>query len=610
MPGNFPRPVNAKWVPQRLSWLYAVFLLLSAVLLIRLVNLSVIQGAYYAQRSASNYLFTRTVDAPRGTIHDRHGVELAFNRPTFAVSVSPGNLTTPTIKASLDHLGELLDADFSEHCQRVANLRPRWRSIRLPRRLTLDQVTPVMEQLYLLPGVSTEQRFQRFYPQHTTLCHVLGHVGKITAPMWTREDRKYQNAGYEKDDEIGISGIEALYEGVLRGQKGLEEVWQSGRGRVIRSRMLHDQATVPGDRLYLTIDLELQHLAETLLLDQKGVILAADPRTGEMLVWASSPGFDLNQPGKIDRPSSQPLINRAIQEHYMPGSTFKIITALAALDAGWDPNRIVTCEHYYRLPYWKPPYKCLGWHGALDLRRALKYSCNVYFYTMANYLYNLDDDAGYRFVETAHRYGFGDVTGVAGELSDMGKPGFREAAGVLPTRRQLRAEPGSILLLAIGQGPIAVTPLQMLMAYVALANEDGELLSPLIVRERRTSDGRIVFKSGKRVRSSVRLPAAHRQVVIEGLRAACCERGGTAYKAGFRPEWDVAGKTSTAEDDRKTHTDAWFIGFAPATRRAELVVLVMIEHGGHGGEVAAPLAVKLFERYFERAGNSRTIAAH
>lgn len=605
MPGNVPRPVNARWATQRLSLFYAVFLLLTAALLVRLVNLGIVRGEYYARLSEENFLRTRVVDAPRGAIFDRDGEILAYNRATFVVSMSPGNLTTATIQTSLDRLAGLLGDDLSGYYQRVVGLRPRWKSRVLRRRLTLDQATAVLEQRYNLPGVAIETRWQRNYPGTSTLCHVLGHVGKIGPRVWPR----YQQAGYEIDDDIGVTGIEAAFEDPLKGVKGREQVWKTSRGRILSSQIL--EPPVPGDPLLLTIDLNLQRLAESLLLGQKGVILAVDPRDGEVLVWASSPGYNLNRPAEIVNPADKPLINRVIQEYYQPGSTFKILTALAALEAGWTPDRRVTCERRFYLPNWKRPFNCLRSHGPVDLVGAFRYSCNIYFYAMADFLYHRDPrDAGYQLVRVARRYGLEDFTGFAIQETRPRTPGFEEETGRLPTPRDLRSERGSLLHLAIGQGRIDVTPLQILMAYAALAN-GGELLVPCLVRKLRNKQNEIVPVSKKKVRRKTALNPdhqQHRRVIVDGLLAAVNEPGGTAHGVGFLPQWRVAGKTSTAQRGGDLKSDAWFVGFAPA-ERPELVVLVMVEHGGHGGKVAAPLAARLFARYFDSNQTRATVAS-
>lgn len=609
MPGNCPRPINASWVLQRLSFFFTVFVLLVAALVIRLVNLGIVHGEDYADSSEKNYLKEGTVDAPRGAVHDRHGEMLAYNRATFEVAVSPHGLTTATIQTSLDRLGRLLGWDLSSRYQTITDLRPRWKSHVISRRLTLDQATAVLEQRFGLPGVSIEPSFQRYYPLGSTLCHVLGHVGKITTSTW---ERRFRNAGYEKDDYVGVTGLEAAYEELLKGQKGRQLVWKTNRGHILGSQIL--DPAVPGAQVFLTIDLRLQLLAESLLVGQKGVILAADPRDGEMLVWASSPGFDLNRPTKLDDPSSRPMINRAIQEYYRPGSTFKIVTGMAALEAGWTPDRRVTCEHRFFLPDWKQPFTCLGWHGSLDMVHAYQQSCNIYFYTMADFLYNRDlQDAGFRLqdvhfrlVRAAHRFGFETPTGVLVRETTDKMAGLAEKPGRLPSLKNLRDERGSVLHMAIGQGRVDVTPLQMLMAYATLAN-GGELLVPRLVQKVRTDQNEEVFLSRKIVRDTIGLNPEHRRVITEGLRAVV-NPGGTAQAAGFLPEWSVAGKTSTAERGGDLESDAWFIGFAPADK-PEIVVLVLIERGGHGGRVAAPLAAKLLGYYFNPTQTPALVAS-
>ena len=596
MPGKLPRPVDANWTLGRLSFFYGAFLLVALALVGRLINLEVMRGQHYAQLSTNNFLLNRTIDAPRGTIHDRHGDVFAFNRATFSVSMSPGTLTSETIRGALLHLGRLLGRNFGVHHKFIVRMRPKWRSYPLMQRLTLDEVTAVLEQRYALPGIAVEPKFQRYYPLGSTLCHILGRVGKITRENWKRPDQKYQQAGYEYDDEIGVTGIELAFEQLLRGQKGLEQVWQSGRGRILNSDIL--EAATPGSRLLLTIDLGLQRRAESLLTGLRGVILAADPRDGEILAWASAPGYDLNRPTDIPNVQDKPKINRAIQEYYQPGSSFKIITAVAALERGWDPKRQVSCGRYFYLPGWGKPFKCLHFHGPADLVMGLQKSCNVQFYTLADFVFRSNPrEAGMHLVHTAERFGFATHSGVGAEESGTQPPRLGEMRGAVPTFEQLKRSRGSLLHLAIGQGLLNVTPLQMLMAYAALAN-GGELLTPRLIKEMRGENDRLVFRSEKKVRWHTGLKPEHRDVILRGLFAAVSERSGTASRAGMLPEWKVAGKTSTAERAGHKQPDAWFIGFAPVDA-PEIVVLVLLEESGHGGAVAAPLAQKMFELYFQ-----------
>jgi len=605
MPGNCFRPINANWAPQRLSFFLSVFLLLAVALVVRLVNLGIVHGEEYAQLSQWNFLRLRTIDAPRGIIEDRNGNILAYNRAMFQVSMTPGNLTTATILTSLDRLGQILGTDLSTQALTVARLRPRWKSQVISRRLTLDAATQVFERRYSLAGVAVDPQFQRYYPYGSTLCHVLGHVGKIPPNLVA----KFRQAGYEPDDQVGVAGLESAFESSLAGQKGQEQVLQTNRGRILDSQVL--QPPTPGGRLTLTIDLRLQQLAESLLLGQRGVILALDPRNGEMLVWASSPGYDPNRPADIDNPTSKPWVNRAIQEYYRPGSSFKIITAVAALEAGWNPAQMVNCEHSFKLPNWNVPFLCLGWHDSLNLVGAFQHSCNIYFYTMANFVYTRDpQEAGYQLVRTAERFGCAGPTEVLVHEAESGGPGLGEKPGRLPTLGNLRAERGSVLHTAIGQGRVDVTALQMILAYAAIAN-GGQLLAPRLVRRVTSEQNEVVFSSERVVRRNVALNPEHRRVIVEGLLAAVNAPGGTAHDAGFLPEWRVAGKTSTAERTAENPPDAWFIGFAPA-EKPELAVLVMIEQGGHGGTVSAPLGAKLFAAYFNsvRTTPPTALASH
>jgi penicillin-binding protein 2 len=380
---------------------------------------------------------------------------------------------------------------------------------------------------------------------------------------------------------VGIAQLEKAYEDELRGENGVETVLRDARGRLQRTFV--EKAAKPGRHVVLTLDLDLQTTAMALLEGRPGVAMLMDLRDGGILAMASWPSFDPDHPFPTPKDIPTSYLNKAIQEHYLPGSTFKLVTATAAMQSGRSPFREVVCKGEFYLPGWDKPFRCEAryGHGPLELADAIKVSCNIYFYTLAR-------DAGPEaLVAMARAYGFGQRTGI-----DL----IGEVPGLLPLRPD-HLQPGSVLHLGIGQGPVAVTPLQLLAAYATFAN-GGESFTPHLLKRVESSTGEVIREYEPRSHDAVAMPSRSRQEIERGLRAVVDSPVGTASDARFPSSWQVAGKTGSAENP-EGGTDAFFVGFAPASH-PEVAFLVLLENAGHGGAEAAPVAKKLLNAYFQK----------
>lgn len=608
----------------RLPFLMVMVLLAFAGFGVRLFQLQILQGEELAGIAEGNYVRLVRLEAPRGEILDREGRVLATTRPAFGVSVMPSDLRTPD--RTFAALGMLLDAEADALSERVGNPRGRRRfqPVRVAGDLPFDYWGRVEAHRFELPGVLTDVRPRRDYVGGELAAHVLGTIGEIQANQL--RERAY--ADYRSGEVIGQSGLEKLLESHLRGRAGGRNVVVDVAGRV--TRVLDERKPAPGGSVTLTLDLDLQRAAEDAFLPEVlgepaklGALVALDPRNGDVLALVSKPSFDPNGfAGGIDGETWQalvndewrPLQNRAIAGQYPPGSVYKAIMAAALLEDGvMRPQERVYCPGYFRLG--RRVYSCWkkGGHGEVDLRRALKESCDVYFYHAGLQL-GVD-----RIADFARSFGLGRRTGF---------PFGDEKAGLVPThawKERRFGEPwqkGETVSISIGQGFDLVTPMQLAVAYAAIAN-GGVVLEPRIVRELVDADGKVIPGKEPVVRGHVDVAPEWLDLIRSALEAVVDEPHGTGGRArvkGVR----VAGKTGTAQVVRLQHTEdleeaeipikyrdhAWFVAFAPV-EAPEIVVVALVEHGGHGGSAAAPVAQRVLARYFEkqREANGETVAA-
>ena len=616
--GAGPDPI----LDERLPLLVALILVVFVTFGVRFFQLQILRGEELKGVAQGNAVRLVRLESPRGDILDREGRVLATTRPAFGVEVMPSDLRRPEVTFAA--LGLLIDGDALALRQRVGNPRGRLRfqSVRLAGDLSFDQLARVESHLYALPGVMTDVQPRRHYVGGDLAAHLLGTIGEIRKDQLTSRDF----ADYRPGEVIGQSGVESLLEPRLRGKAGGRNVVVNVAGRVVE--VLDEVPAVPGGSVRLSLDLDLQQAAEEAFLPSAvgepaklGAAVALDARTGDVLALVSKPSFDPNDfAGGVDAATWRrltgdewrPLQNRAISGQYPPGSSYKPIIAAAVLaEKVALPQERVFCPGSFTLG--RRSYRC--WkkegHGSVDLRDALKKSCDVYFYTMGLRL-GID-----RIAKYAEAFGLGRRSGI---------PLTQEKPGLIPTSQwKLRRfgekwMAGETVSASIGQGYDLATPLQMAVAYAALAN-GGKLLTPRLVLAR-AEGGRMVEEPAAAPAAMVGVSEAELARIVDALTAVVEEPGGTGGRARV-PGVRVGGKTGTAQVVRLDHTKdleeheipiryrdhAWFVSFAPA-ESPEIVVSVLAEHGGHGGSAAAPIAQKILARYFEkqRAAAGETLA--
>jgi penicillin-binding protein 2 len=601
----------------RARFVAVLVLLIFGGFIVRLFHLQVVEGEALRQRSQKNSIRHVELDAPRGEVLDREGRVIATWRPSRALRVIPNDLgDRPRTFAALGQLlgrpGAELDA-LAGPSTGLARFRP----VTLVEDLDWERLARVESHGYALPGIETFGQPRRHYPGGTLAAHLLGTLGEIQAAQLAKE----QYAGYRQGEVIGQTGVEARYESHLRGVFGRRDVVVDAAGREIEK--LRELPPALGGRVVLALDRDLQEEAEAGFRDvaegepqRMGAAVAIDVRTGDVLAMTSYPTYDPNVfSSRIDRGTWRsligdewkPLRNRAIQNHYPPGSTHKAVMAAAALQEGViDVNTRVYCPgHYYfggrRFACWKKEG-----HGSVNVIQALQRSCDVFFYTVGVQL-GID-----RIAKHASSFGLGDVTGI-----DL--PG--EAPGIVPSsewklrRFKEKWYPGETVSAAIGQSYNLYTPLQLAVAYAAIAN-GGRVMKPRLLLRLEDRNGKTVQEFAPEVRERTTVSPENLAIVREGLTAVVESLGGTGARARV-PGVRVAGKTGTVQVvslDRvqglkelqipvRFRDHAWFGAFAPADA-PEIAVSVFVEHGLHGASAAAPIAQRIMAKYFQKRGMS------
>ncbi|MGH2971202.1 MAG: penicillin-binding protein 2 [Gaiellaceae bacterium] len=621
---------------RRVSVLGVAMLVIFAVLLLRLWALQVLAGTKYVDQAAANSFRTVRVQAPRGEILDRNGVPLVTNAPATAILLWPGDLPKVYAKryAELRSLARLTGVPLYEI---AAGIKTRRDANDLVTPVTVRGAAnePMIDYLYehsrQFPGVTTWRTFIRHYPYHSLAAQVLGYVGEISSGE-LKSDAKQ---GYRPGDEIGQSGVESSYDSYLRGVAGSARMHIDAFGR---PRSSLETTTIPkaGNDVRLTIDLKLQEAAEKALqygihlaqankqwYARGGAIVALDPTDGSILAMASSPSYDPSvYAGHVTVPElaaagltpktapakNTPSLNRAVSGLYPPGSTFKPVTALAAMQEHiLSPYAYLPCTGTYSSPQDRSHRTFHNWDPnvdqAMDLPTALAYSCDTYFYRVGNEFYNLPADRGQPMQKWAAMFGLGSQTGV-----DVGP----EAAGLVPTigwRRQHFTsavdklwKPGDSIELSVGQGDLLVTPLQMARLYAALAN-GGKLVTPHVLMDVESPNGSAVPVPATPAPKDVGIDPAALQVVDKGLWEGTHLSFGTSYGVFGKFPVSISGKTGTAQKVVSfpgylgLQNQSWWCGFGPSVN-AKLVVCALIENGGYGGDAAAPAAAQVFASYF------------
>jgi penicillin-binding protein 2 len=587
----------------------------------RLFYLQVIEGDSFYKLTSDNIIKTELLPAVRGEIRDRKGRKLATVRPSYNLYVTPRLLTSENFARLRTVLGMNGDQalDVWERMQGpppgdltpAAAAREKERPVLLAEDISREAMAAI-ETGMDIPGVKIVSVPRRSYPQGALAAHVLGFMNEVSAD----ELRTKKEEGYRPGDLVGRSGIERQWEGYLRGRSGFQKIVVDRRGLPKPDiKELTDgptsRAAVPGNHLVLTLDVDVQRIAERALRNANAAAaVVMDVDTGRVLALVSKPGFDPNEmSGHLSADAQQriltdrfrPLRDKTVSETYFPGSTFKAVSALAALeDRLITPEERTKCHGSYEIG--RRRFRCTKTHLSVALYDAIVQSCNVYFYELGARPGMMD-----RLAKYGADLGLGAPTG-------LGLNG--EEGGFLPTeewyREQKRKNPksegfqvGQALNAVIGQGSTRATLLQMATMYAAIAN-GGKLWLPQIVDHVEAPDGQVLEEFPPRVRRELAVSPENLALVRQALVGVVNEPKGTAFKVRSK-DIEVAGKTGTAQvrgrggDTAGTYesaTHAWFVGFAPASR-PRIAISVLVEHGGHGGDVAAPLAVEIVDNYFE-----------
>jgi len=585
----------------------ALVVLTFLALIGRLVYLQVYLGEAYYQKSTSNFIKERDWPAVRGQIRDRHGKVLVENHPAYSVYVTPQFINADVLSRLRRDL-ELNEEQFGALKGRIDSRRQgkeRSQMMLIAEHISRDQMALLESEKQDLLGVDLVARAHRLYPHETLAAHLLGYLNQVGP-----DDLRH---GYKPGEYVGRSGIERLLEPALRGMPGYEKIVVDAYGRKKNDRELGELARLlppdlkheplPGNHAVLTIDLGMQEIVERALSKHRSasaVVIEAD--TGKVLAIASHPSPDPNMlTGRLTRAEAQrlesdpyhPLLDKALRESYYPGSTFKIVPALAALEENLvDPNVRVPCHGRYELG--RHVFHCMKAHGPVNMQEAIAQSCNVYFYHLAEKV-GLE-----RMAQVAAAFGFG-------EKLDLG---LGETSGFVPTldyyKKNGGFRGGYALNTALGQGAVRSSVLQLALAYAALGN-GGKLYRPMLVERIEKPSGELVEQFQPALRGLVPASPESLERLRRGLVDVLADPKGTASSANV-PGLDIAGKSGTAQvrknrrgestgwDTANDH--AWFVGFSPS-RRAKIAVAVLIEHGGLGGHVAAPTALEIIRGYFD-----------
>ncbi len=576
---------------KRLAITLYIVVVISGIFVFRLWHLQVLRGNDYKRIDERNRQRVLSIVPARGIIYDRHGRPLVKNIPSFDVAVVKEDI--PKDPATLAALGSLIGLGQDEILLKLnSKSRKSFEPITLKEDVSFDQVAKVEAKKIDFPGLQIKILNGREYIYGHSASHLLGYLGNMSVAQM----KNPEYSGVPRESVIGQFGIEKVYDRTLRGIAGKKIIEVDAVGSIIK--VVRIQRPIKGRNIKLTIDIDLQIEAEKSLRGKAGAVVALNTETGEVLALASAPTFDPNLFVRgIDRGEwkrlvnnpRKPLLNRAIQSQYPPGSTFKIVTAIAALEEGliseYTKQYCKGSIHFGRV------FRCWKWagHEDVNLVKAIVESCDVYFYEIAKELH-IDRLAHYAF-----GYGLGRRTGIKldGEVS-----------GIVPTsawKLQTKKEKwyrGESLNTVIGQGYLSTTPIQMARVMATVVN-GGKLYEPFLLMNSRTK---------AQAEGVVKINPKHIKLIKKALRAVVTDKDGTGRQADSELV-DIGGKTGTTQvvggvtkqkDLPEGHKDhAWFVAFAPMDR-PQIAVSVFVEHGGHGSTEAAPIAKRIIDAYYKR----------
>ncbi len=612
--GNFTNPeADVDRFRFRLGFAAVFVLLAFGLLLGRFIWLQVIQHDFYQTRAEDNRIALIPIVPNRGVITDRNGVVLAHNYSAFTLEITPSQ--AGKLDETIDALAEVIEIQPKDRkrFKRLLDEAKNFESIPIRTRLTDAEVAKFAAHRYRFPGVEVKARLFRQYPLGDIASHAIGYIGRITERdlKWIEESEKQAN--YKGTDHVGKTGLEQHYEFELHGETGYEEVEIDAGGRALRS--LKRIPPVSGNNLQLTLDIKLQEITEKAFGDRKGSLVAIDPSTGGILALVSTPTYDPNlfvdgitpeNWKELNEHPSKPMINRAINGAYPPGSTFKPFMALAALEMGKrTPNQAISDPGYFNFGNHQFRDDKKGGHGSVDMYKSIVHSCDTYYYMLAN---DMGIDSISRFMGSL---GLGQRTGV-----DLGKDDSGESKGVLPSqewKKQRFKKPeqqkwyaGETISIGIGQGYNAYTPIQLAQATAILAN-NGVMFRPHLVRhiaDTKSGEKRLVEPQPIR---DLQLKPGNVDVIRRAMVGV--NKEGTGARAFAGAPYEAAGKTGTAQVfslkgaqykegaiKKELRDHALFIAYAPADN-PKIALAVLVENGGFGAQSAAPIARMVIDYY-------------
>jgi penicillin-binding protein 2 len=582
--------------PMKYKWCKLVLIVTMVVLSLRLWDLQIMRGSEMRKLSEQNRIRIKKVIAPRGVMFDKLGRVLADTRPSFNLYITPEDIKDFT--QTVDGLAKLMDIDREEILDKLkmASGFPPSFPVKIKSDVTKDELAKVEAHRVYLPGVNIQIEPKRNYPYGKMMAHMLGYVSEIGG----EELKVKENKDYSPGDYIGKYGLERTYEKYLRGVDGEKRVEVDAMGREVRTLDVIEPTA--GNSLYLNVNLDVQQVVENALENKRGGAVVLDPKTGGVIALVSRPSFDPNRFTSgitkadlkaISVDPGKPLMNKATQGGYPPGSTFKMVSALKALELGIVNERTsFSCGGSFS--FGNHSFKCWkkGGHGSVSVHRAIVQSCDVYFYNVGVKL-GVD-----RIHEMSEAIGLGPKTGI-----DL--PG--EIRGLVPStewKRKTYKQPwyeGETVSVAIGQGAVWLTPIQLVQLSAFVANE-GVTFKPQIVNKVVSPEGKVIKVFEPVMKTNVKLRKEVFAAVREGMKGVVNEPGGTAYGSRVQ-NINMSGKTGTAQrgslDKAKHLADhAWFIAYAPA-EDPSLAISVLVEGGRHGSSESAPIAKAITQTVFK-----------
>ncbi len=594
----------------RVTFAAGAVLLAFALLLARFVYLQVVQHDYYSTRAEDNRISLVPIPPNRGVIVDRSGVVLARNYSAFTLEITPSKIAGK-LDETIDNLSkviEILPKD-RRRFRKLLEESKSFESIPIRTRLSDEEVARFTAHRYRFPGVEVNARLFRQYPLGPVGSHAIGYINRLNKADQATIQRSNQESNYRGTDHFGKTGLEQKYEFQLHGETGYEEVEIDAGGRAVRS--LSRTAPVSGNNLTLTLDIKLQEITEKAFGDRKGALAAIEPSTGGILALVSTPTFDPNlfvdgirteDWDFLNTSPDRPMLNRALNGAYPPGSTFKPFMALAALETGKrTPNQTISDPGFFTFGNHTFRDDKKGGHGLVDLYKSVVQSCDTYYYLLAN---DMGIEAIARFMAPI---GFGSKTGVDIEGESEGilpSPEWKKRRFKKPEQKKWFA--GETISIGIGQGYNSYTPMQLAQATAALAN-DGVLFRPHLVKyitDTKTGEKTLIEPEPLRI-----LPWKKQNVDLVKKSMVGVVKEGTAARAFAGAGYESGGKTGTAQVfslkgaeykasklKKELHDHALYIAFAPADK-PKIALAVLVENGGFGAQSAAPIARMVLDYY-------------